>query len=154
MAFGILETASSEQPTGTTLLESLEHDQAHLILVPQPSKSRDDPLNFSHIRKELMFLTIIFGACLTGVIGPLLVPGFPIIAMAFKITLTQVTLLNGSLVMALGVSSYLCSCLATIYGKRLIFLITTIMLIATSCWGAAANTYDSLLAARVCQGIH
>jgi MFS family permease len=105
------------------------------------------------MRKELLFLVIIFGACLTGVIGPLLVPGFGLIAVAFQITITQVTLLNGSLVMALGVSSYVCSCLATIYGKRMIYLFTTIILIATSCWGAAAKTYTSLLVARVFQGL-
>ncbi len=160
MAFGIIESTSTSQPKGTTILESVEKSSAisghlggHIILQPQPSSSSLDPLNFSRIRKELLFATIIFGACLTGVIGPLLVPGFGIIATVFEITLTKVTLLNGSLVLALGVSSYLCSCLATIYGKRLIFLFTTVLLLVTCCWGAAATSYTSLLAARVFQGM-
>lgn len=54
--------------------------------------------------------------------------------------------------MALGVSAYLCSGIAKMIGKRLVFIITTLMLIATSCWGAAAKSYTSLLAARVFQG--
>ncbi|PMD12447.1 MFS general substrate transporter [Hyaloscypha hepaticicola] len=55
--------------------------------------------------------------------------------------------------MALGVSAYLCSCFAAIYGKRLVFLFTTVLMIATCCWGAAANTYNSFLGARIMQGL-
>ncbi|KAF2786915.1 MFS transporter-like protein [Melanomma pulvis-pyrius CBS 109.77] len=135
MAFGILEDSRNPQPSGTTVLESISYngsdqrETAQLVLVPHPSSSPKDPLNMSRLRKELLFATIIFGACATGVIGPLLVPGFSIIAGVFHLqSLTKVTLLNGSLVMALGVSSYLCSCLAV---------------------GAAAQSYGSLLASRV-----
>jgi len=124
MVFGILESRTGLQPVGTTLLEDIHENasgngrgQAEIILVPQPSNPPEDPLNMCRIRKELLFLTIVFGACATGVIGPLLVPGFSIIATAFQVTLTQVSILNGSLVMALGISSYLCSCFTTVYGK-------------------------------------
>ncbi|KAF2808831.1 MFS transporter-like protein [Mytilinidion resinicola] len=160
MAFGVLEDARNAQPLGTTLLESVSYngsdqrENARIILVPQPSDSPKDPLNMSRLRKELLFATIILGACATGVIGPLLVPGFSVIAGIFHLeSLTKVTLLNGSLVMALGVSSYLCSCLAVVYGKRLIYLITSIMLVVTCCWGAAAQSYSSLLASRIFQGL-
>lgn len=105
------------------------------------------------LRKELLFATIILGASATGVVGPLLVPGFSVISGVFHLeSLTKVTLLNGSLVMALGVSSYLCSCLAVVYGKRIIYLITSVMLVATCCWGAASQSYGSLLASRIFQG--
>lgn len=104
MAFGILEAKRDSSPPGTSLLtgSGQEHrgSATSIVLTPAPSKSPRDPLNWSSTRKELAFLTIILGTCGTGVIGPLLVPGFPIIAAAFEITLTQVTLLNGSLVSA------------------------------------------------------
>ncbi|RDW63540.1 MFS transporter-21 [Coleophoma cylindrospora] len=157
MAFGILESSNNARPTGTTLLEDLHANgaqvKAEVILVPQPSSSPADPLNMSRLRKELLFATIIFGACVTGVVGPLLVPGFSIIAADFNITLTQVTYLNGVLLMGLGISSYLCSCFAQIYGKRLVYLFTTVLCIAACCWGAAAKSYHSLLAARFFQGL-
>jgi MFS family permease len=102
MALGILEDRRDPCPTGTTLLTSGEKGRrasaTSVVLAPHPSTSPRDPLNWSRVRKELAFLTIILGACAAGVIGPLLVPGFPIIAAAFQITLTQVTLLNGALV--------------------------------------------------------
>ncbi|RDW59025.1 hypothetical protein BP5796_11949 [Coleophoma crateriformis] len=157
MAFGILESSNNARPTGTTLLEDLHANggqvEAEVILVPQPSSSPDDPLNMSRLRKELLFATIVFGACVTGVVGPLLVPGFSIIAADFNVTLTQVTLLNGVLLMGLGISSYLCSCFAQIYGRRLVYLFTTVLCIAACCWGAAAKSYHSLLAARFFQGL-
>ena len=102
MGLGILEDKQDPCPTGTTLLTGGGREHRPLaigvVLAPHPSESPHDPLNWSRVRKEIAFLTIILGACGTGVIGPLLVPGFPIIAAAFQITLTQVTLLNGSLV--------------------------------------------------------
>ncbi|KAK7423530.1 hypothetical protein QQX98_000988 [Neonectria punicea] len=104
MGFGILDIQPRQSAPGTVLLEDLHQGErsADIILVPEPSNSPKDPLNMPRTKKELYFLALLFGACATGVIGPLLVPGFSIIVSAFDVSLTDVTLLNGSLVMALG----------------------------------------------------
>jgi predicted MFS family arabinose efflux permease len=120
--------------------------------IAQTNPSTTDPKTWSRPRKEMAFAVIVFGSCACGAIGPLLVPGFATVAADLGVTLTQVTLLNGSLVMALGVSAYVANALATAYGTRLIFLATTLALVATCCWGAAARSYGSLLAARIFQG--
>lgn len=100
-----------------------------------------------------MFGTLVLGACSMGVIGPILVPGFNIVAADFGLTsLTKVTLLNGSLIMSLGVSSYLCNCLAVVYGKRMVYLTTTVLLLVSSIWAAEARSYGSLLGSRTLQG--
>jgi hypothetical protein len=120
--------------------------------ITQIISSTTDPKTWSRSLKELAFAVIVFGSCACGAIGPLLVPGFTTVAADLGVSLTQVTLLNGSLVMALGFSAYVANALATTYGTRLIFLTTTLGLIATCCWGAAAKSYGSLLAARIFQG--
>ncbi|KAL2684477.1 hypothetical protein Neosp_005555 [[Neocosmospora] mangrovei] len=156
MAFGILEiTANQPSPPGTALLKdvSVGAQDAEIVLVPQPSASPADPLNMSRIRKELYFAALIYGACVTGVVGPVLVPGFSIVAAAFQINLTQVTLLNGSLVMALGVSAYVCGPLTTLWGRRLVFLFTTLVMVFGCVWAGSAKSYKSLLGARVFQGL-
>lgn len=117
-----------------------------------PSVSSTDPLTWSRLRKELLFATIIFGSCATGSLGPLLVPTFTTLAADLQVSLTSITLLNGSLVMALGVSAYVCSCFARCFGKRLVYLFTTILVVAACCWAAASKSYTSLLASRVFQG--
>ncbi|KAJ5691882.1 hypothetical protein N7462_001305 [Penicillium macrosclerotiorum] len=55
--------------------------------------------------------------------------------------------------MALGISAYVCSCSARCFGKRPVYLFTTILVLAACCWGAASKSYTSLLASRVFQGL-
>lgn len=155
MGFGVLDIQSGRNAPGTVLLEDLHQGQgsADIILVPEPSKSPKDPLNFSRLRKELYFLVLLVGACAAGVMGPVLVPGFGVIVTVFNVTLTDVALLNGSLIMALGVSSYICAPFSEICGRRLVYLSTTVPLLAGCVWAAAAKSYSSLIAARIFQGL-
>ena len=55
--------------------------------------------------------------------------------------------------MGLGVSTYLCAALAPIYGKRLIYLLTTLLFIVSCIWAAASQNYKSLLISRTFQGL-
>ncbi|THY98530.1 hypothetical protein D6C92_02823 [Aureobasidium pullulans] len=152
MAFGIIEPTTNRRPQGTCSTQ----DDTEMAVTNEGTAARgplQHRLDWSFMRRELAFVTIVFGCCATGVIGPVLVPGFSIVAADLRISLTQVTLLNGSLVMALGVSAYVCNALATMCGDRLIFLATTTILIASCCWAAASESYSSLLASRVVQGL-
>ncbi|ETS76476.1 hypothetical protein PFICI_11863 [Pestalotiopsis fici W106-1] len=115
--------------------------------------STENPLHMSRLRKELYFVALIYGASVTGVVGPVLVPGFSLVAASLNVGLTQVTLLNGALIMALGVSAYICAPLAEIYGRRIAYLVTSLMLVFSCVWGGFAKTYGSLLASRTFQGL-
>ncbi|KAL4795289.1 major facilitator superfamily domain-containing protein [Aspergillus venezuelensis] len=117
------------------------------------SVSSTDPLTWSLLRKEFLFATIILGSCATGSLGPLLVPGFAVVAADLQVDLTSVTLLNGSLVMALGISAYACSSFARCFGKRPVYLFTTLLVLVSCCWAAASKSYSSLIASRVFQGL-
>ena len=152
MAFGIQEPADGVQPTSTNRIQTIDNNAEERVLVPQPSESPRDPLNWSRIKKELCFLTILLGSFATGSLGPLFVPGFAVLVAHFDVPLTSITLLNGSLVMALGVSAYLCACFAAVFGKRIVYLVTTTILVVTCCWAAASKSYISLLVSRVFQG--
>jgi MFS family permease len=149
MAFGILEPSTKHN--GTPIPGT--------VLFYEPRAQNDQPDNIGSrvklqgIRKELYFFTLVFGACVTGAIGPVLVPAFSLIAQEFEVPLQKVTLLNGSLIMALGVGSYLAAALANVIGRRLLFLGTSVLLIVTCIWAGLAASYSSLLAARVIQGL-
>jgi hypothetical protein len=95
MGFGILQS-SNPSPPGTSILEAFDGSDktAQIVLVPQPSTSPNNPLNWSRVRKEMLFVTIVFGTILTGVIGPVLVPGFTTVAAHFEVGLTQISLLS------------------------------------------------------------
>ncbi|RBQ80154.1 hypothetical protein FVER14953_06619 [Fusarium verticillioides] len=152
MAFGVLEINASEQPAGTVFLEDSQ-DGMHTILVPSPSNFPHDPLNMSRIRRELYFLTLLFGACVTGALGPVLVPAFGIVSQTFQTPLSKVALLNGSLILGLGVSSYFSAIISDLWGRRIIFVLTSILLVVSNIWAAVSQGYESFLAARVFQGL-
>ncbi|KXJ85322.1 major facilitator superfamily domain-containing protein [Microdochium bolleyi] len=153
MAFGILEPTTTGQSgiiPGTTLLKGPDprsHDDNAGDTVDKPI------MHLSRVRQELYFAMLLFGACLTGVIGPVLVPGFLLVAADLGTTLLNVTLLNGTLIMALGVGSYVLAVLARVVGRRLVFMITTLVLIASCVWAALSPSYGSLLGSRVAQGL-
>ncbi|KAJ5660989.1 uncharacterized protein N7484_000361 [Penicillium longicatenatum] len=156
MAFGILELTSSSFPSGTSnIQDNIEKDESEtrVIRVPQPSQSPLDPLNWSRIRKELLFATILLGSSVTGSIGLVLVPGFTVVAQELNVEVGNMTLLNGLLVLTLGVSAYICSTFADIFGKSLVYLFTILLVIAASCWAVASTSYDSLLGSRAIQGL-
>ena len=159
MAYGRLEDKYNARPLGTSVLEdsdstkpSLNLSNTRIVLVPEPSKSPDDPLNFARVKKELAFLILIFGTCATATIGPLFIPGFVVLSKYFHEPVHKISLLNGCLIITLGVGSYIYGGLVVILGKRLIFLSTVVIVIITACWGASADSYGSLLGARIIQG--
>ncbi|WAO82869.1 MFS domain-containing protein [Fusarium falciforme] len=134
MTFDIREiTADQPSPPGTAPLKNVSADtqDAEVVLVPKPSASPADPLNMSRIRKELYFAALIYGACVTGV----------------------VMLLNGSLIMALGVSAYVCGPLTTLWGRRLVFLFTTHIMVFGCVLAGSAKSYNSLMGARIFQAL-
>lgn len=55
--------------------------------------------------------------------------------------------------MGLGVGSVIASPTAILYGKRPVYLFSSIVFILTSVWCALSPTYTSLVVARVVQGI-
>jgi MFS family permease len=125
----------------------------------------------SPFRKEAAYFSLLLGAILVGVIGPLLVPDFGNILAEYKISLTQVIALNGWLVLTYGISSFLCVSLSDAMGRRPMYLASNLVISAGIVWGvngkypraiyaileltkshSLAKTYRSLLGARIVQG--
>lgn len=60
---------------------------------------------------------------------------------------------QGGMIAAIAVGSLLFNSLAVKYGKRPIYLATTVGLMVTSFWAAEARSFPSFVAARVVQGL-
>lgn len=81
MAWGILETRSRRHVPGTVLLNESGEDEARvssvlkttkhrgktIILVPQPSNDRNDPLNWPLWVRDL--ISLLYGYCTLLVVG-------------------------------------------------------------------------------------
>lgn len=124
-----------------------------IILEPQPDDSKNDPLNWSALRRDSALLSLGFYCMLGGGITPLLAAGFHDVADTYHVTYAQVALTTGLYMMGLGVGSVLFSPTAILYGKRPVYLFSAILFILTSVWCASAPSYAQLATARVFQGI-
>jgi MFS family permease len=70
----------------------------------------------------------------------------------FDIDFTQVSLLTGYNLCAVGACGILISAFAHKYGKRPVLLFSVCCAFGGTLWGGAANSYNSLVGARVLQG--
>lgn len=166
-AFFVLEDHHLPRVPGTVILEedvahsetitgALKHGtgrNSHIVLAPQPSDDPNDPLNWSYSRKLTIMLitgmgTILFGACF----GPLLNASLVVIAMDLNVTITKVTLLSGYQVLVVGCTAPFVSALSRKYGKRSLFVISSISAVVGNIVGSTSTNYNQLLAARVIQG--
>lgn len=80
-------------------------------------------------------------------------PGFVQIAEQLNISLAVLSESTAWAVLAIGLSLFIISPLAKIYGRRPMFLFSSIVMLGTSIWGAVAGDYPSLLGARVLAGV-
>jgi MFS family permease len=124
-----------------------------IILEPQPDDSDNDPLNWPTWKRDSALLSLGLYCMVGGGMTPVLAAGFDNVASTFKVTVPKVALTTGLYMMGLGVGSVLFSPTAILFGKRPVYLASAILYIITSIWCAASPSYNSLLIARIFQGI-
>jgi len=122
---------------------------ADVVLVPQPSDSPNDPLNWPGWRKDLMLFLICIDTAVVGAWGPMISPGYVLMAAEFHMDYNS---LNGGLgwgIFVIGISCFFTNSLAVIWGRRPVFLLGNLLLFISSLWGYFAHSYNSLLASRL-----
>jgi MFS family permease len=149
----ILEEDIAHSETVTGDLKHGTGKNAHIVLTPQPSEDPNDPLNWSQSRKLTIMLitgmgTILYGACF----GPLLNASLVVIAIDLNVTITDITLLSGYQVLVVGCTAPFVSACSRKYGKRSLFVLSSVSAVIGNIIGSASKNYNQLLAARIIQG--
>jgi MFS family permease len=76
------------------------------------------------------------------------------LAIYFQRSFTDMALLTGYHLLGVGLAGFLFVPFARIFGKRSVYLVGALLIIASSAWGGAnGKNYKSLLWARIFQGI-
>ncbi|KAG8625512.1 hypothetical protein KVT40_007263 [Elsinoe batatas] len=168
MGLGVLEDHKLAHVPGTVLLNDkgtqseditagLKHGtgkNAHIVLNPQPSEDPNDPLNWPLWKKEIIILILCLGSMLNaGVNGPLLNASYFSIAQQINTDLTTVVLVSGYNLLIAGASGPFICAFSRKYGKRPVYLASTLFCIIGTAIGQARISYDYLLAARIVQGL-
>lgn len=80
-------------------------------------------------------------------------PMFPLLGAEFQLEPTQVSLITGACVIALGYANFIIVPCSNIFGRRFTCIIFGVLTIGTSIWEALATSYPSLIGARVLNGV-
>ncbi|KLJ09895.1 hypothetical protein EMPG_14688 [Blastomyces silverae] len=122
------------------------------ILIPQPSSSPLDPLNWSWGRKHLILIIISMTAFLpdygsaTGAVT--LLPQ----AVIWNMTPDEVNHSQVGNVFMLGAGGVFVVALAAYFGRYPVFFWFAVIATATAVWCTAAQTFESFMAARILNG--
>lgn len=141
-----------------------EFNEKHVHLQPEPSADPADPLNFSMTRKITILSIMSIYAFVANFSSSVISSALPNLITAFATfpahgpptglesfsTLVQLVAVNS---LMLGAANVFIVPLGNIFGRRPLILVCLAMLTGFSIWCAEAKTFNSLLAARVLQGI-
>lgn len=78
---------------------------------------------------------------------------FPLLGAEFQLEPTQVSLITGACVIALGYANFIIVPCSNIFGRRFTCIVFGVLTIGTSIWEALATSYPSLIGARVLNGV-
>ncbi|KAI2630112.1 major facilitator superfamily domain-containing protein [Xylaria nigripes] len=167
MVWGILEDIYMEHVPGTVLLADAEDvsseygeipreflkrgrgRHADVILVPQPSDSPNDPLNWPTWRKDVILTIIGLSAAVVGAFGPMISPGYVEIAADLDITVSKLAKVASLVSLVIGTSLFIFNPIAKKFGRRPVYVISSTIMLTGSVWGAVAQNYRIFAASRI-----
>ena len=82
----------------------------------------------------------------------MLSPGFVQIAGELGVSVNTFSQSTAWLVLTLGISLFITNPIAKVWGRRPVFIASSIIMFACSIWGAFAKSYSSFLASRIVSG--
>ncbi|KAF3388537.1 hypothetical protein F1880_004511 [Penicillium rolfsii] len=122
------------------------------VLVPPPSQSPHDPLNWNRFWK-LSAITISTATSFSQGLGPLaLAPMFPQLMKSFNSDLAGVVQFTGVCILVLGFSNFFWIPIQTSYGRRPVLIFSTLICLISNIWRALATSYGSYMGACVLNG--
>nr|KAK5448869.1 hypothetical protein LTR18_001957 [Exophiala xenobiotica] len=128
-------------------------DSNGFALVPQPTRFRDDPLNWPAWLKWLVLLQTSFLAFLgpfnSAVVNPALVP----LAKLYHIPVAHAPYQTTTVIIVVGVAPLLWTPLANIYGRRPVYLLSTLIGIVATVGSGVSKSWATLIVGRVFSGV-
>ncbi|KAJ5513438.1 hypothetical protein N7463_002990 [Penicillium fimorum] len=125
-----------------------------VILVPQPSNSPNDPLNWPQWKKNLIYAVLFSNSIIfSSIPPPVIAPSMVLMSMTLKRSIKDITMLTAYQLLTTAAYGPIGSSLAQKYGKRPQFVFATIMgFVGTLICCTTTENYDLLLTGRIIQG--
>ncbi|XXG99347.1 hypothetical protein Hte_005684 [Hypoxylon texense] len=138
---------------GTDVIFAGHEGGDEVVLIPQPTSSPDDPLNWSKTWKTIVIANqsvFVFVSIMT----PLAISPLTLLFEAeFRKSLPEVNMLFGAAAITLGYANFLVVPAANLLGRRPVVLVCGLVCILANIWQGLVTSYSSFLGARVISGI-
>lgn len=142
-----------EEGDGHSEDDGLKKGPGGVVLNPQPQNDPNDPLNWPMWRRDLALGIIGFHSFIIGGQSSMLAAAFTTFSEEFNKSQGTIAYLVGGFMLAMGVGSIFFAPTAVLYGKRLVYLVSQLVFIGGAIWGGCANSFGSLMGARILMGI-
>ncbi|EIW84530.1 MFS general substrate transporter [Coniophora puteana RWD-64-598 SS2] len=156
-----VETGASPSVKESALHDGIATDQYAEVLrrhgrtdlVPMPSDSPADPLNWSSWRKGILLAIVSMHAMMVVFSAAILVPAFEDLVTEFGVTLAQVPYVVSIQILFMGIAPIFWTPLSERIGRRPVYLISALFSAAFALGGAFAKSWGALMTTRVFQVI-
>jgi hypothetical protein len=117
---------------------NLKYDKSGtILLVPQPSDDPTDPLNLPLLQRDFILLILSLASVIATTLSPLLAANTVTIAFTLQCSLTDAALLTGYHLLGVGLAGFLFVPSARIWGKRHVYIVGVVVVIASCVWAGA-----------------
>ncbi|AET41102.1 uncharacterized protein Ecym_7258 [Eremothecium cymbalariae DBVPG len=132
--------------------DHLKKTKKGIILNPQPSECKKDPLNWPIWRRDIALVCVGWHCFVGGGQTSMLASGFSKLSAELQVPLSQISYLVGPMMLSLGVGSIFASPTAVLFGKRLVYLVGILIFMIGSIGCACSTSFNWLLISRVVSG--
>ncbi|KAM0141633.1 hypothetical protein ACHAO1_001822 [Botrytis cinerea] len=141
-----------EESNSTSPAPEIKFDQHGLPLVPQPSRFKDDPLNWPTWLKWAVLIQVGYMAFLGPYNAALVNPSLVLLSDALDVSPKVASYSTTTAIIMGGVSPFIYAPLANIYGRRPITLCAIVLTIIGGVTSASSNTLAQLVGTRALCG--
>ncbi|CAJ0544183.1 Ff.00g034890.m01.CDS01 [Fusarium sp. VM40] len=128
-------------------------DRSRQVLVPQPSQSPHDPLNWTQAWKLSALIAVSTMSFTQGFAPLALAPMFGYLMQDYDRSLADVIQFTGVTILVLGFSNFFWVPISTSFGRRPVLIGSQIVCLASHIWRAKASTYNEFMGAAILSGI-
>ncbi|GAO51204.1 MFS general substrate transporter [Saitoella complicata NRRL Y-17804] len=154
---GKVDIQHFERRTGSGVEDLDAHQQyvlarhGRLDLMPVPSADPHDPLNWPAWKKNTLLVLVSFHAMMAISAASAVIPAFFLFVEDFGITITQASYLVSVQIIFIGLAPFIWTPIADRYGRRPVFLVSTLVSAIVALCGAFCKTYGTLVLTRCIQ---
>lgn len=140
---------------GTTHLVDIEEKTKDIVLIPTPSDDPNDPLNWTKTRKYLHVICVVVYVFATGIPGTCIYSILTDIAASdgIHITVAELNAGTGYNFLFLGLGCLIFQPLAMQYGKRPVYLFSTLACAMLSLWQPYIKSNGVWIISKILAGI-